>query len=866
MSASLALHDRVLRERIASNGGYVFSRAGDSFAAAFGRASDAVGAARSIQAQLGGLEWPGPSLRVRMGLHVGEAEERDGDYFGPVLNTAARVAAAGHGGQVLLTESVRVMAEIVDVTDLGAQSLRDVPGKLQLFQLGDSVFPPVRVSATRPTNLPVRSTRFIGREVDVSRVRQLLVAGRLVTITAVGGSGKTRLAVAVGEAELYDRAGGVWFVDLSAVMNAADVPYAIAGALMLTLRGADPVGQIIDYLTGKNALVVLDNCEHVVDKCADVVEAFLAVPGLSSILATSREALNVEGELVVPLGSLPTDSVGSAAVELFLDRAVAVDPTFTLRGDDAAVISSLCTHLDGMPLAIELAAARVQVMTPTELLAGLTDRFNLLSGGRRRQRQRTLEATLDWSYTLLEAEEQRVFRALGVFVDGFDGAAVAAVAEISRSEALRIVQALISKSLVARNDRSTGARFSSLETVKAYAEDRLTDAGEAAAARDRHLAYFHGRAFSPDRLLVPDIALIGELRNDLSNVASAFEWGTSTGKWRSAAELVHSAAAAFSFRGRAIECLAMQQRAIEHWATLDHDFTDHLRFIASIALAMLDDFPGVANMLAPLETSNVLTLRIGCLTTLGAFLLSSDRERGTALLERANDMLDDAIRTSPSADIETASTSVYFWRAAAASTTDDFAGALNLAIAAINAEARVGRYSPWIGMFGAAPLAAGCYLMLDQPHKALEILAARPGAILEGLHFATGDEFEALARFALGEHDEAKRLVRAHAERAIQGRYSREANESAILLAELAYVEGDPARAAELLLDAGPARQVGLNVYARGLARRLGITEARAQRVQAALTYDRDHEHGLFGTKRAMVALRAEVSRRGWSS
>jgi hypothetical protein len=241
MSASLLVHDAILRAAIESNGGYLFTTAGDSFAAAFAKASDAVRACTESQRALADAAWPGPSLKVRMGMHLGEAEERGGDYFGPVVNTTARVEAAGHGGQVLLTDAARTAAGATDVTDLGVRHVRDVAEPIRLFQLGTDTFPPLRVVDPSLSNLPVRPTRLVGREGNIAQVRQALTRARLATITAVGGSGKTRVALAVGEAELPHRSAGVWFVDLAAVMNDGEVPGAVASALGLTLGAGDLV-------------------------------------------------------------------------------------------------------------------------------------------------------------------------------------------------------------------------------------------------------------------------------------------------------------------------------------------------------------------------------------------------------------------------------------------------------------------------------------------------------------------------------------------------------------------------------------------------------------------------------------------------
>ena len=395
---------------------------------------------------------------------------------------------------------------------------------MRLFQLGEGTFPALRVVDPSMSNLPVRPTRLIGRQAEVARVRGLLTDSRLVTVTAVGGSGKTRLAIAVGEAELAHHRSGVWFIDLTAVSNGAEVPSAIANGLGLNLVAGDQVVQILTFLADKDALVILDNCEHVIDESAAFVEAFLATSGPAKLLATSREALDIDGERTVVLGSLPTDTADSPGVRLFVDRATAVHPEFALTDANAATVSAICARLDGMPLAIELAAARVTVMSPDELLAGLDDRFHLSSGGRRRSRQRTLEATLDWSYDLLGTEEQRVFRALGVFVDGFDLDAVAAVTGLDRRRATGHIETLQAKSLVVRADKRKATRFRLLETVKAYAEDRLVDTGDAETVRDRHLAHFHELAMTEGRKAIGSLDVGLTLRHDCSNISTAFEW------------------------------------------------------------------------------------------------------------------------------------------------------------------------------------------------------------------------------------------------------------------------------------------------------------------------------------------------------
>jgi predicted ATPase len=529
-----------------------------------------------------------------MGVHLGEAEERGGDYFGPVVNTAARVEAAGHGGQTLLTEAVRSAARLEGAVDLGVHVLRDVAEPVRLYQLGDGEFAALRVETAASTNLAVRPTRLIGRETELAEVCRFLATSRLVTVAAVGGSGKTRLAVAVGFEELSHWPDGVWFVDLTAVSNGEEVAGAAAVAAGLLLGGDDPVSQVVEYFLDKRALLVIDNCEHVIDAAAELCEALLASGGETAVLATSREALDLDGERVMQLSSLSGDtsdaSASSPAVELFIERATAVDPSFSPHADAVSTISEVCARLDGMPLAIELAAARMTVMTPAQLLAGLDDRFRLLSGGRRRQRQRTLEATLDWSYDLLEPDEQRVFRSLGVFVGGFDVDAVASVAQIDRHEALDTIEALVAKSLVNRLALDDAVRFGLYETVKAYAEDRLTHAGEAATVRDCHVAHFHELAMVKGRTMSADIRLGHRLRHDKSNIALAFDWAAGNDEWVLAGEVLLGSLAVFQGNGFDGEALDLFLRCRGPLDDTDPLLGDYLRVSMLFGVIALDEF------------------------------------------------------------------------------------------------------------------------------------------------------------------------------------------------------------------------------------------------------------------------------------
>jgi hypothetical protein len=382
MRAALAAHDEVLRAAIEAQGGWLFKHTGDGVCAAFASPRCAVDAAVAAQHTL--------ELPVRMGIATGEAELREGDYFGAVLNRAARVMAAGHGGQILLAESTAVLLSGVDLVDLGPRRLRDVPTPVGVFQVGApglrADFPPLRALDTSPGNLRRAATSFIGRKSEVAEVKAALRAHRLVTLTGVGGVGKTRLALEVAAQLAGEFPDGVWFFELAAVTDPASVPDAVAAVLGITQQpGMSVSDSVAAALEGRVRLLVFDNCEHVRDAAADLIEAILAQSATVTILATSREGLGVADEQLWLVPSLGLGAgIESAAVDLFVERARSVASWFTMATtDEAEAVVEICRRLDGIPLAIELAASRMQSMTVTELWDRLDDRFRLLVGSRR---------------------------------------------------------------------------------------------------------------------------------------------------------------------------------------------------------------------------------------------------------------------------------------------------------------------------------------------------------------------------------------------------------------------------------------------------------------------------------------------------
>jgi predicted ATPase/class 3 adenylate cyclase len=507
MRSAVACHDVILRKVIADLGGTVFSGTGDGVAAVFGSASAAVKAALAAQAQLAEQAWPTPDpVRVRMGLHTGEAECRDGDYFGTTVNRAARVMAVGHGGQVLCSSATASLVEAeASLVDLGEHRLRDLDRPVHLFQVGVGSFAPPRSLDAFPGNLPAQLTSFVGRGPEMLAVSKALTTSRLVTLTGTGGVGKTRLALQVATDAVTGFPDGRWLCELAAASDADAMSQVIAVTFGLTPRPGVALPQAIaEFIGTRRLLLLLDNCEHLLDPAADLVGMLLGRCPYARILATSREAFGIPGEQVIRVRSLSVPERGTPlaelakieATQLFIDRAEAAGAAIDFAATDANAITEICRRLDGIPLAIELAAARVTALSPTEVAAHLDERFRLLTGGRRTalERHHTLRATVDWSYALLGEIERHVFDCLGVFPAGFGAAAAQAVAASSDIEEWTVLDSLaslVAKSmLVAERSADGSTRYQMLETLRHYARERLDAAGEADARRRAHARYY----------------------------------------------------------------------------------------------------------------------------------------------------------------------------------------------------------------------------------------------------------------------------------------------------------------------------------------------------------------------------------------
>jgi len=599
MRAALAEHDGLVRGAIGAYNGYVFSTGGDGFAAAFSRAADAIDAASMAQAALADH----PLIRVRMGIHTGEVQERDGDYFGPAVNRAARITAAGHGGQVLVSDATRHVLDGVDLQDLGEHRLRDLSRPLRLFQFGASTFPRLHTVDAFSTNLVPQLTEFVGRVDELADLARLLGKHRLVTLTGAGGAGKTRLALHAAAEALPRFGDGVWVVELAGVADEDELPAAVAAVLDLQQRADHTVTEsILAVLSDRQALLVLDNCEHLIDASADFIAALLAGSREVTVLATSREGLGLEGERLVAVRPLAVPEVGEAAadmvagvdaVRLFCARATAANAGFSLTDDNAGDVAQLCRQLDGLPLALELAASRMRAMTPGDVLSRLDERFRLLAGGRgARRRHQTLQAAIDWSYELLPPVEQLLLCRLSVFAGGFRADSAESVCSgegVSARDVLDVLSHLVDKSLVVADTSGTSARYRMLESIREYGLLRL-DPAKRGRLRDVHAAHMVELAHHIDEgVRGPEEAhWVRRLREELDNIRVAFAHLDDCGRVDDAAQLAVSLVWPGVFR-MGYGLLSYSDRALDLLRDEDHPLRPQLTAAAGMRAALMDD-------------------------------------------------------------------------------------------------------------------------------------------------------------------------------------------------------------------------------------------------------------------------------------
>jgi predicted ATPase/class 3 adenylate cyclase len=598
MRVALAAHDEVLRTAIEGHGGSLFKHTGDGVCAAFASPRSAVDAAVAAQREL--------ELPVRMGIATGEAELRDGDYFGTVLNRAARVMAAGHGGQILLVESTASLLSGIDLADLGPRRLRDLPTPVGMFQVRapglPADFPPLRALDTSSGNLRFATSSFIGRESELDEVQAAVKTHRLVTLTGVGGVGKTRLALEIARRLADEFPDGVWVFELAAVSDPAAVPDAVAAVLGITQQPGKSVSEsVAAAMEGTIRLLVIDNCEHVREAAADLVEAILAQSVTVRVLATSREGLRVADEQAWLVPSLDVGAgTDSAAVALFVERARGEASQFSVATrDEAAAVIEICRRLDGIPLAIELAASRMASMTASEVRDRLDQRFRLLVGSRRAlERHHTLRHAVAWSFELLDDTEKALLERCSVFAGGFDLQSACAVAGFDDEDDLAVLDlldALVRKSLLVA-DRSAGrTRYSMLETIRQFAEEQLVVRGEASEIRAAHSRYFAER--ETDIMALWDSPRQREtymwFTAELSNLRTAFRWAADQGDLDSAVALAFYATV-LGIMVEQYEPVGWAEELIESARRANHRRLAQLYVVASqcYAAGRLDDAVG----------------------------------------------------------------------------------------------------------------------------------------------------------------------------------------------------------------------------------------------------------------------------------
>ena len=573
MTAAVALLNSTVDALVAERGGVrpVEQGEGDSFVAAFARASDAVACALDLQrAQLA-------PIKLRIGLHTGEVQLRDeGNYAGSTINKAARLRDLAHGGQTVLSGATEPLVEDrlpegAWLADLGSHPLRDLPRPIRVAQLCHpdlrSEFPPLRASAAVATHhLPAQLTRFVGRGAQIADIRDILAENRLVTLTGAGGAGKTRLAIEVAGQMTSRFPDGIWYADLAPITHPVVVPLAVARALGLPDQpGRSITETLLRFVRDRRTLIVLDNCEHLLEASAALSNDLLGSCTGVTILATSREPLMVGGEVSWQVPSL---SLADEAVELFSDRAHRARPSFAVDDENAETVNEICRRLDGMPLAIELAAARVRSLSLDEIVDSLHDRFRLLTGGARTavRRQQTLRASVDWSHALLTESERILFRRLAVFMGGFDLTAaqsVASTTQVERYQVLDQLSLLVDKSLVTAENTAGTTRYRLLETVRQYAQEKLGESGEADQARTRHRDHYTEMATRLDAPANGDHEQsIAQAEIEIDNLRTAFAWSHENVDVVAAVDLASSLQPLWLARGRMLEGLAWLDAAL----------------------------------------------------------------------------------------------------------------------------------------------------------------------------------------------------------------------------------------------------------------------------------------------------------------
>lgn len=552
MKGAVRKHGEFLQSAIEAHDGHVFKTVGDAFCAAFHNVADAIAASLDAQQRLAAEDWSGvDGLKVRMAIHTGHTDERDGDYFGPAVNRVARLLAIGHGGQVLVSGASADLSQgelppRAALRDLGEHRLKDLTHPEQVYQLVApglaSEFPPLRSLEALPNNLPLQITSFVGRDIDILNVSELLAKHRLVTLVGAGGVGKTRLALQVG-ADVLDRyEDGVWLVELAPLSDNDLIPSTVASIFHVSEAANRTMTEaIVHALKARRALIIFDNCEHVVEPAARLIDAILRSCPHVRIIATTRQGLGIAGEAVHRVASLAVPETGGrltaeeamrhGAIALFVERAIAATESFRLTDENATVVARLCNRLDGIALAIELAAPRLKALSLEQLEARLSERFRILTGGSRTAlpRQQTMRALVDWSYDLLTDDEKTLFRRVAVFGGGWSLDAASAICSDEKIEewaVLDLLQSLVDKSMVVAKLSGSEQRYRLLESTRQYAHELLEKSGELDPMHVRHATWFleFAKRAESVRDSTPTKAWLSSVDPELDNLRAALDW------------------------------------------------------------------------------------------------------------------------------------------------------------------------------------------------------------------------------------------------------------------------------------------------------------------------------------------------------
>lgn len=516
LPSALERHNETMREAVKLNNGFVFKIIGDAFCCAFGNADEAVRAAIDALIKLNSEKWEDAVIKVRMGIHTGKSEWNGSDYMGYVtLARTQRIMSVAYGGQILISENTNEMfsekaTDSVSVRDLGNRRLKDLIQPVKLFQILSSEipadFPPLKTLDARPNNLPVQLTNFIGRETDISEIKKTLTNSRLITLLGPGGTGKTRLSMQIAADMIDEYSNGVFIAEMAQISDPSLVIQTLMNCLGVNeVKGQSQELTLAEFLKDKEMIIILDNCEHLINECAELAEKLLIKCRKLKIIATSREALNSSGERTyrVPPLSLPDPNLKNSpekltqyeAVRLFIERALVINQEFRVTNENAPALAQICFQLDGIPLAIELAAARINVLSPEGIKDRLEDRFKLLTGGKRTAlpRQQTLRALIDWSYDLLSEKEKLLWQRLTIFSGGWTFEASEKVCSdemLDEYEILDLLGNLIDKSLVKATETDHTFRYSMLETIRKYGNEKLNESGKRNELQEKHFNYF----------------------------------------------------------------------------------------------------------------------------------------------------------------------------------------------------------------------------------------------------------------------------------------------------------------------------------------------------------------------------------------